>query len=239
MVLDAVIFDWGGTLTPWHTIDPADSWRAYAGAYDPAHGPEVAGKLSDAEDQAWLRSRDEHRSTSFEAIVRAAGLEPSGEAHQRGVEAYRAWWEPHTYTDPDVVPLLTALRDRAIRVGVLSNTVWPRDDHELVFARDGVLHLIDGAIYTSEIDYTKPHPEAFAAAMSAVGADRPERCVYVGDRLFDDIHGAHGAGMKAVFVPHSEIPAVQRGHTDGEPDAVLDRLADLLPLVDSWTSGRA
>ena len=117
---------------------------------------------------------------------------------------------------------------------MLSNTVWPRDEHELVFSRDGVLHLIDGAVYTSEIDYTKPHPEAFSAAMAAVGADRPEHCVYVGDRLFDDIHGAHEAGMRAVFLPHSEIPAVQRGHTDGKPDAVLQRLADLLPLVDSW-----
>jgi putative hydrolase of the HAD superfamily len=23
----AVIFDWGGTLTPWHTIDHAELWR--------------------------------------------------------------------------------------------------------------------------------------------------------------------------------------------------------------------
>ena len=27
MVVRAVIFDWGGTLTPWHTIDHAALWR--------------------------------------------------------------------------------------------------------------------------------------------------------------------------------------------------------------------
>lgn len=234
MTVDAVIFDWGGTLTPWHTIDPSGSWQAYATAYDPAHGPEVFAALGAAEDAAWKKARDEHRSTNFESIIRTAGLEPSGDNHLRGVEAFRKWWEPHTWTDPDVIPLLTALRERGIAVGVLSNTVWPRDDHELYFRRDGVLHLIDAAVYTSEIDHTKPHPEAFQLAMKAVGMSDPSRCVYVGDRLFDDIHGAHEAGMRAVHVPHSAIPDVQRGHTDGEPDAVIERLADLLPIVDGW-----
>src|SRR5262245_54413910 len=27
VAVDAVIFDWGGTLTPWHTIDGAEMWR--------------------------------------------------------------------------------------------------------------------------------------------------------------------------------------------------------------------
>ena len=27
--LRAVIFDWGGTLTPWHTFDLAEQWTAY------------------------------------------------------------------------------------------------------------------------------------------------------------------------------------------------------------------
>ena len=40
--------------------------------------------------------------------------------------------------------------------------------------------------------------------------------------------------MRAVHVPHSEIPAQQRGHTEGVPDAVIHRIADLLPVIDSW-----
>ena len=56
---------------------------------------------------------------------------------------------------------------------MLSNTLWTREHHEDVFASDGVLDLIDGAVYTSEIPWTKPHPEAFLAAMAAVGVDDP------------------------------------------------------------------
>ena len=51
----------------------------------------------------------------------------------------------------------------------------------------------------------------------------PARCVYVGDRLFDDIWGARHAGMRAIHVPHSTIPAEQLGHSEGEPDAVGTR----------------
>lgn len=235
MPVDAVLFDWGGTLTPWHTIDVHQAWVAYARAYDPRHGADVAAALREAEEAAWRLIVKEQRSSTLESIVRAAGLEPAGEAHERAVAAYQQWWVPHTYTDPDVVPLLTALRERGIKVGVLSNTVWPRGHHEEVFRRDGVLDLVDGAVYTSEITWTKPHPDAFRAALRSVDVADPERAVFVGDRLFDDIHGAKQVGMRAVLVPHSTIPE-EPGLVYGEPDAVIQRLSELLPLVDAWRS---
>ena len=104
---------------------------------------------------------------------------------------------------------------------MLSNTLWTREHHEEVFRRDGVLDLIDGAVYSSEIPWTKPHPEAFRAAMAAVGVDDPARAVFVGDRPYDDVHGAKQVGMRAVLVPHSAIPDDQRGHVEGDPDAVV------------------
>ena len=114
-----------------------------------------------------------------------------------------------------------------LRVGVLSNTIWPREWHEGFFRRDGVarpgrrrrLHQRD--------------PLDQAVAEGVRGGDgggrrhRPGRCVYVGDRLFDDVWGAGNAGMRAVHVPHSTIPPEQHGHTEGEPDAVAHRLAEI------------
>jgi putative hydrolase of the HAD superfamily len=224
VTVEAVIFDWGGTLTPWHTIDFAECWRA-CGFDDDA-----VARLRAAENEVWDRARDRQLSGTLEQVFAAAGVAMSVQA----LATYFAWWEQHTYTDPDARPLFTALRERGIRVGVLSNTLWPRAEHERVFTRDGVAELIDGAVYTSEISRTKPHPAAFHAALAAVGVTEPGRAVFVGDRLFDDIHGAKAVGMRAVLVPHSEIPVHQRGPVDGEPDAVVHRLAELLPLVDTW-----
>jgi len=64
----------------------------------------------------------------------------------------------------------------------------------------------------------------------------PARAVFVGDRPFDDIHGAKEAGLRAVLVPHSAIPGSQKGHVEGEPDAVFDRLGDVLAVVDRWNA---
>ena len=224
MGIDAVIFDWGGTLTPWHTIDPRESWLAASGDSD------LADRLHAAEDLAWLRARDEHRSATLAEVLDAAGID----ADDAFLADYHAWWDPHTLTDPEVPELFGWLRKEGIRVGVLSNTLWPRERHESIFARDEVLALIDGAVYTSEIAWTKPHAEAFRAALSAVGVADPSRAVFVGDRLFDDIHGAKSVGIQAVLIPHSAVPDWQRGHTDGDPDAVIERLADLRGVVETW-----
>ena len=227
--VDAVIFDWGGTLTPWASVDFDEEARALAAAV-PEAGAEVYQVLRDANQSVWARAKDDHVSATLADIFTAAGL-----THDEGLlTAYREFWEPHTLTDPDVPALFEWLRSRDIRVGVLSNTVWPREWHEEFFARDGVLDLIDGAVYTSEVPWTKPSPEAFRAAMGAVGVERPRRCAFVGDRLFDDIWGAAQVGMRTIHVPHSVIPVEQHGHTEGDPDAVVHRLAEIPEVLSRW-----
>jgi putative hydrolase of the HAD superfamily len=183
----------------------------------------------------WARSVRQHTSATVADIYTEAGL-----THDESLLLdYRAFWEPHSLTDPDVRPLFERLRADGVRVGVLSNTVWPRAWHEEIFARDGVLDLIDGAVYSSEVPWTKPAPEAFRAAVQAVGASDPAHCVFVGDRLFDDVWGAAQVGMRTVHVPHSEIPVVQLGHSEGTPDAVVERLADVHEVVRGWATGGA
>lgn len=218
------IFDWGGTLTPWHSLDPAQAWQV--------SDSDLAQRLVEAEAELWRRQQSEHRSGTITELLAAAGIQDDADL----VAAYHAWWDPHTYTDPDVPDLLRALRAQGIKIGVLSNTIWPRERHEQIFARDQITDLIDAAVYTSDIEWTKPHPEAFRAILAALDEPDPTRAVFVGDRRFDDIHGAQSLGMRTVLIPHSEIPDSQLGHTQGEPDAVIDRLADLLPLIEQWRS---
>jgi putative hydrolase of the HAD superfamily len=227
MAVEAVIFDWGGTLTPWHSIDHDALWQAICTPHFPAASAVASASAArTAEAELWLMAEQEQKSATLADVFARAGVSASAEL----LACYYAAWDPHTLTDPDVAPLLTELRRRGIRVGVLSNTMWPRDAHERIFIRDNVLDLIDGAVYTSEIPWVKPHPEAFRAAMAAIGVTDPAACVFVGDRPYDDVHGAKGAGMRAVLVPNSAVPAY-----DGvTPDAVITRLADLLPHLDAW-----
>jgi putative hydrolase of the HAD superfamily len=88
-------------------------------------------------------------------------------------------------------------------------------------------------VYTSDLPHLKPHPEAFRAVLAAVAGDAdpvpPEEAVFVGDRPIDDISGAKALGMRTVLLPGSDVPP-----GPVEPDAVVERLADVLALVDGW-----
>lgn len=230
VTVEAVIFDWGGTLTPWKTAD-GQAWRRIAAQLvESDRVDEVAAKLEAADEELWRRSREDHLSGTLAEVFAAAEIADDEYAYS----VHDQEWEWATLLDPDAPPLLEGLKERGLRVGVLSNTSWPRVRHEQIFVRDRVDHLIDGAVYTCEIPWTKPHPKAFRAAMAAIGVSEPDRCVFVGDRPFDDIYGASNAGMRTVLLPHSVLPDVQRGHIVGEPDAVINRLGELLPLIDSW-----
>ena len=227
MTVSAVIFDWGGTLTPWHTIDPDELWRAICAPHcDEAELADRAAVLRSAEKSLWEISEREQRSATLEEVFSRAGVA----ATEAFLDSYFQAWEPHTLTDPDAAGVMRQLRRRGIKIGVLSNAMWPRVHHERIFTRDGLLDLIDGAVYSSEIPWTKPHPEAFRAAMAAIGATRPRDCVYVGDRPFDDVHGAREAGLRTVLIPHSEVPAFAAA----APDAIIERLADLIAVIDRW-----
>jgi putative hydrolase of the HAD superfamily len=238
--VDAVLFDWGGTLTPWHSLDLVAQWYPYAQVYDSAHAKELAQRLFDAEESIWQLQRATGGAAgtgTLQRVFELAGIDTGSWRHAEAMEAYLAGWEPHTRTDPDVVPMLEALRADGIKVGVLSNTMWPREHHEAVFRRDGVLHLVDGAVYTSETASGKPHGDAFRAAMAAVGVTDAARVVFVGDRPWDDVHGAQQAGMRAILVPHSDIPDHQQVPVDVVPDAVVHRLSEVVHVVRGWNSG--
>src|SRR3954462_13981932 len=126
MDIEAVIFDWGGTLTAWHDIDFHAESLALAEAVVSPGSTSVdahAAKLHEAGATVWGWSRDHQRSATLDDLFAEAGLE-----HDRDLlTAYYEFWEPHTLTDPQVGPMWSELKERGIKVGVLSNTIWPRE----------------------------------------------------------------------------------------------------------------
>jgi putative hydrolase of the HAD superfamily len=246
--VEAVVFDWGGTLTPWHTVDLPEQWRIFAREVHgiPVDSPDVpeedlaeasrlAERILEAESAAWARGRDEHSSAALADILSAAGVDAAHDRHHLALAAYRGFWEPHTHTDPQVRPVWEGLRARGIKVGVLSNTIWTREYHRDIFERDGVLDLLDADLYSSEIDHVKPHPEAFRAICRELDV-LPRRAVYVGDRIFEDVHGPQQVGMRAIWIPHSDIPPAQRVEVTAVPDGRAHELLDVLDIVDAWSA---
>ncbi len=232
-MLEAVIFDWGGTLSVFVQAELVDAWRLAARHLAPDREDELTERLVAVEAAFWATTSSHQRSATLADLLAAATRELRldvaealmEEAALRHLDA----WTDHIRHDPEAAPTLAALRARGLRTGLLSNTHWPRAFHERFLERDGLAALIDARLYTSEMPYQKPHPDAFAAALDALGLDDPSRAVFVGDRPWDDVSGAKAVGLRTVLRPN---PYVERH--PAEPDAVIERLPDLVELVDAW-----
>ena len=233
MPVDAVIFDWGGTLSVFVPIELIDVWRLAARHLDPDREEEIAQVLFAVEDRFWARTSSTQRSGTLAQLVSEAsaelGLDVAEAVLEEAAVRHLDAWTPHIRHQPDAAAALSALRDRGLRLGLLSNTHWPRSFHEQLLAKDGLDGLLDVRLYTSEMTHMKPHPSVFEAALEAVGVDDPQRAVFVGDRPYDDVHGAKQAGLRAVLVTNGHAPIY-----DVDPDAVIDRLTELPDVVDGW-----
>jgi putative hydrolase of the HAD superfamily len=231
--LEAVIFDWGGTLSRWADVDLTDVWAVAARHLDPLRWQELLQQLVSFERRFWEGVEETQRSAHLSEILARAtaelGLDVTEAVLEEAATRHLDAWTPHIKHDSDAVPVLQALRARGLRTGLLSNTLWPRAWHERFLERDGLLELIDERLYTSDLEWTKPHPSAFRAALETLGVRDPSRAVFVGDRLFDDIFGATRVGMKTMHRPNATVPSFH-----ATPDATITELPALLEVIDAW-----
>ncbi len=180
-MIEAVIFDWGGTLTPIFDVDPVAVWVGAAGLLAPDRVDELSDALARAQQDVWDTTMDSLASGRVVEIVASAmaacGLpRPEDEVVAAAVAAYMGEWVPHAAAHATAVEVLRALRQQGLRTGLLSNTHWPAEWHEQRLAEDGLTDLLDARVYTSDLDYRKPHPEPFEAVLSALRSARSVRC---------------------------------------------------------------
>ena len=235
MTVEAVVFDWGGTLSEFVSAELVDAWRLAARHLAPEREDELARQLVAVEAAFWASTATDQRSGTLADLLGAAaaelGLDVAEALLEEAAVRHLDAWTPHIRHDPDAGPTLAALRERGLRIGLLSNTHWPRQFHERFLERDGLVGLIDARHYTSEMPFQKPHPSAFLSACRALGVDDPGRAVFVGDRPWDDITGARRAGLRTVLRPNPLVAPVPGAAV---PDATIERLPELMALVEAW-----
>jgi len=239
MTIRAVIFDWGGTLSKYADIELADMWKLAAehlAPHLPEDEPTLVRRFGQIEERFWARTTTDQRSGTLADIIAEAtaalDVDVSAAIREEAAVRYLDAWTPHIAHDPEAAETLGSLRERGLKIGLLSNTHWPRTFHEHFLERDGLSQQIDVRLYTSEMPYMKPHPEPFQAALDALDLGSGTEAVFVGDRPLDDIHGSQQLGMRAVLRLNPLVTPF-----DVQPDATIQRLPELLPLIDRWTDG--
>ena len=217
--IQAVTFDAGGTLIePWPSVG-----HVYAGVAA-GHGfkdlsAEVLNRRFAAAWQA--RGKFDHTRGEWAEMVDQTfgGLVPENAARGFFPELYQRFAEAGAWrVYDDALPALETLKSRGIRLGLISN--WDNRLRPLLtqLNLDGRFEVI---VVSCEAGFTKPSPEIFQLAARELGVPGGA-ILHVGDSLEMDLHGASGAGLRAV--------RILRGAGPGAEDQI-GSLLDLAGLV--------
>ena len=198
-MLDAVLFDWGDTLMRW-------AWEPELLEAGHAAGLHALGREPDAALTA--RFRDTYlplmfapgavEEVEYPGLVRQllgeSGIAVSDDELDRFLEAEHAAWAPARQLADTTHALLETLRERGLKVGLVSNAFDPPALLHRDLALLGVAERLDLALFSSEVGRRKPDPAIFERAVAELGV-RADRTLFVGDTLATDIAGAAALGM--------------------------------------------
>jgi HAD superfamily hydrolase (TIGR01549 family) len=216
--LQAVLFDLDFTLAkPGPDLGPEGYerlGRRFGLELDPSLYMDARAKAVEGLHKHPDFRHDEEIWVAFtERIIRGMGGN-TDRAYECAVEMTRAWEQAHNFDlFDDVLPVLADLRERDLKLGLVSNT--GRDVDEFL-AHHSL--QIDVALSSRIHGKVKPHPTIFQAVLDRLGV-AAEAAAMVGDSPEDDLEGARGLGMRAFLVDREGL----------FPDAE-DRLPDLFAL---------
>jgi putative hydrolase of the HAD superfamily len=241
-VLEAVLFDWGGTLMQ-------DEWSDEIALQGHTAGLAAIERDGLPTAEAFTRYLAEHDAELFpllgdDEIDIADVMRRSFAAHGVDLEdgdlrlfltAAHDVWASYYSLAASTHALLEALRARGLRLALVSNTASPEWLLRPVLERQGLVERVDAVVLSSEVGKRKPHPAIFERALDEVGV-RPDKTLFVGDRLDADVLGASRAGMRTVQALWFRADDVL---VDAEPDFQAFTQMDVLNVVDRLLGSRA
>jgi putative hydrolase of the HAD superfamily len=198
-VLEAVLFDWGDTLMRW-------AWEPelLAAGHDAglrAIGREPVPAMTERFRDSYLPllwAPGTLEEVEYPGLVRkllgGEGIEVTDDELDRFLEAEHAAWQPARMLASTTHALLEALRDRGLRVGLVSNALDPPPLLHRDLEQMGMAQRLDVAVFSSEVGWRKPHPAIFERALDAIGVSAGDT-LFVGDTLATDVAGAAALGM--------------------------------------------
>ena len=202
----AVTFDVGGTL-----IEPSPSVGHVYAEVAAQHGIRIAPEVLDQRFVAAWKAKKNfgHSMQDWSDLVddTFAGLTPVPPSRTFFSDLYRAFSEPAAWhVFEDVFPCLERLRERGLRLGVISN--WDERLGPLLKAI-GLADFFQSTAVSIEVGEPKPGRRIFDCAERELGVGAAY-ILHVGDTPLEDVEGARRAGFEAVLLKRNG-PASQQG----------------------------
>ncbi|MBI4786879.1 MAG: HAD family hydrolase [Chloroflexi bacterium] len=245
-MIRGVIFDLGSTLMYWDGDGKEIDAQANAAlsAFLRTHGISVGADFPAlfhaARADGWKLAEE----TNIEhTIAEALGTALAQLGHRsldgllpRAVEQFVTVGEKYQHVYPESVEALARLKERGLRVGLISNA----DDDELVqraVVRLGFAPYLDPVTSSAGLRWRKPNPDIFHYVAN-LWQLAPREIAMVGDAPRYDVLGAHNAGMRGILIDRNEnhwwqkIPEESANDPAMQPDATVRDLLEILDIIE-------
>jgi putative hydrolase of the HAD superfamily len=171
------------------------------------------------------------RAAMWQAALEGVGLVDEDLA-RRSAERYNVYRTKYFTLIPGVVELLRALRERGVKLGIVTNGLSETHREKIAVLR--LSEFFDAIFLADEVGMVKPDPLLFAHACRTLGG-APIHSAMVGDRYDRDIRGALEAGLKTIWlnVRGEKLPP---GATP--PDATCGSIAEAGRILLAWAGVR-
>lgn len=103
---------------------------------------------------------------------------------------------------PDVNPVLSKLRERGLKMGIIS-TAYEQDIDAITQKTGLQKDLFQVIVGADTLKKTKPDPEVFKYALTKLKV-KPQETLFVGDEIDADYRGAENAGIHALLIQRTE-----------------------------------
>jgi putative hydrolase of the HAD superfamily len=137
------------------------------------------------------------RASMWQSALESVGAGGDPELARTSAERYNAYRTKYFTLFPGAVDLLRALRERGIKLGIVTNGL--SETHREKIALLQISEYFDAIFLSDEVGMVKPDPLLFAHACRTLGG-APARSAMVGDRYDRDIRGALDAGLYAIWL---------------------------------------
>jgi len=160
---------------------------------------------------------------AIEQVLRGAGREASPGLVAELVRQDQELLLAHARLFDDVIPFLRGLRDRGVKVAIVSNCA---ENTRPLLVKYGVDALADALVLSCEVRSAKPAPEIFRCALDRLGV-AAEAAVFVDDQP-GYCAGSVAAGIRAVQIVRAGLDG--QG-LDGQVPAAGTMVVRSLPEV--------
>jgi len=141
-------------------------------------------------------------------------------------------WEATLTKLPYLDDVLTELKRKGYKLGIITNTITSREEHvRMALRKIDIEKYFDYIVTSVDLGHEKPDERIFMTALRALRV-KPHEAVMVGNRVDADIVGGNRMGMKTVWFKWNKRYNERITSPEEQPTRVMKSLRELPQILE-------